>query len=345
MSIEEKLRMEYKRKSRALSVPKEPAAKVVAAFRDMSQDSKSGRHHNGSEKSAHRRTAFWLAAILLLSGFAYGGGKLLFQNQLGLWSLQLFSGGEDMLLDEAASEEIWSSLQDVKRELQPGEAAMVYFAALAESTHPLYRNYPLFGVKNSLWLQESHAQVVNRMRKDGLQVLVPETLPDGYVFSDAFQGEPLSVNAGPEGLLIMEQLQDEIAVSGKRVAWARMKKYEPASNLYTLAYVHEQGDTLLVTVEALEEQRVDQRWVVPNSTQVEELNIRGNKASYTSGDDVPFSATRYYQEVSWSIIDPSHANGQYIYRVGSESKKMGKAELLRLAESFMYPHVELRLAA
>ncbi|MFF2890353.1 hypothetical protein [Paenibacillus sp. NPDC057967] len=345
MSIEEKLRMEYKRKSRALSVPKEPAAEVMAAFRELSQDSKSGRQHSGSEKSAHRRTAFWLTAILLLSGFAYGGGKLLFQNQLGLWSLQLFSGGEDMLLDEAVSEEIWSSLQNVKRQLQPGEAAMVYFAALAESVHPLYRNYPLFGIKEPLWLHESHAQVVSRMRKDGLRVSVPQTLPEQYAFDDAFRGEPLSANAGLEGLQIIKRLRDETDVSGKRVAWMRMKEKEPASSLYTLTYVNEQGDTLLVTVEALAEQRVDQKWVVPNSTQVEELNMGGNKASYTSGEDVPFSASRYYQELSWSIIDPSHANRQYIYRVGSESKGIGKAELLRLAESFVNPHAELRQAA
>jgi len=343
MFIEEKLRMAYRRKSRALTVPTEPSEEVMTAFREMAGDAKRKRHDSG--KTSHRRTVFWLTAILLLSGFAYGGGKLLFQNQLGLWSLKLFSGGDDMVLDEAVSEELWSSLQDVKKELRPGEVAMVYFAALAESSHPLYRNYPLFGIKEPLWFHESHAQVVNRMRKEGLHVAVPQALPGQYVFNDAFRGEPLSANAGLEGVHIMEQLKEEIAASGKRVAWMRMKEFEPASSLYTLAYVNEQGDTLLVTVEALEERRTDQRWIVPDSTQVEKLDLRGNLASYTSGDDVPFSASRYYQEVSWSVAASGQGDKQYIYRVGSESRKVGKEGLIRLAEGFMDQPAPLRQAA
>ncbi|RJX37289.1 hypothetical protein D3P09_23325 [Paenibacillus pinisoli] len=344
MFIEEKLRMAYRRKSRALTAPAEPSDEVMAAFREMASNAKRKRHDGG--KTSHRSTVFWLAAILLLSGFAYGGGKLLFQNQLGLWSLKLFSGGDDMVLDEAVSEEIWSSLQDVKKELRPGEAAMVYFAALAESSHPLYRNYPLFGIKEPLWLHESYAQVVNRMRKEGLHAAVPQALPEQYVFNDAFRGEPLSANAGLEGFNIMQELKDEIAASGKRVAWKRMKELEPpASILYTLAYVNEEGDTLLVTVEALEERRTDQRWVVPGSTQVEELNLGGNLASYTSGEDVPFSASRYYQEVSWSVAASGQGDKQYIYRVGSESRKVGKEGLIRLAEGFTEQPSSLRHAA
>lgn len=347
MSIEERLRAEYQRKSHALSVPAEPSAEVMTAFRGMAQDDPKKRHRSKNGGASHRRTVLWLAAILLLSGFAYGG-KLLFHNQLGLWSVQLFSGGDDMVLDTDTAEEIWSSLQEVKRELQPGEAAMVYFVSLAESSNPLYRNYPLFGVKEPLWLHESHTQVVNRMRKDGLHMSVPDRLSgvaDQYIFDDAFRGEPLGATAGPEGLQMIKLLKDETDASGKRVAWIRMTELEPPASLYTLTYVNELGDTVLVTLEALEEQRSEMKWVVPGSTQIEELDVGGTKASYISGDDVPFSTSRYYQELSWSVIDHRNAGKQYVYRVGSESKRIEKAELLRLAESFTEHIAEVRQAA
>lgn len=328
MSIEEKLRAEFRRRSEHVHAPVQPRAKVLFAFRN---DALHNRHPASQRKrgSMGRHAVIWIAALAILAGFTYGGGKLLFHQQIGLWGMELRSGGEGMDLDKEMAREIYSSVQSVREQLQPGESAFVYLDVLAKSSHPLYRSLPIVGVRQPERITDRH-QLEELLMQNGIRRSMPFELPRGFEFEYAYEGMPVLSPIGTEGMRLKTMLRDEIEATGKRVAWMRIEMQgQDKQRAYTWMYAGSANARLSVTAEAISRKEITYNGIVPDTAEVEEIEINGAKGLYTSNERYPFAESLYYQELSWTRANEDEI--QIVYRIGTDSRDVTREELLEIA--------------
>ncbi|MFD0590375.1 hypothetical protein ACFQZE_20515 [Paenibacillus sp. GCM10027627] len=334
MSIEEKLKCEYKRLAQNLSAPAAMRSEVMEEFRNEFGSRAVGK---GGRRPPLKRIAIYAAVILLLSGFAYGGGKVLFQEREGLWGIQIRSAEEAAPLGTEAVAEIRRSLREVREQLQPGESAVVYLAALADSPVAFYRHNPMMGVKQPLLIAQKE-RIDGMMNEDGFDDLLPESLSGGYHFQSGYKGEPsIRATIGVEGMEAKDTLSKEVRTSGEKYSWKKVRSHEQLILGYTYLYQNESGKQLLVMVEALTEEITLQTVAAPGSKPLERLDIGGASGVYAEQNDSPFVESGYYQELTWTQLKEAGESKQYVYRVGSEQSSVTKEELLAAAEGLARP--------
>ncbi|MBH5319715.1 hypothetical protein I6N90_18110 [Paenibacillus sp. GSMTC-2017] len=327
MSIEEKLKTEYARKSRAINGASEMNPKVMASFR---KNSVAGRTRSYRKQTKTTRwTIGVVLAVIVLSGFAYGSSKLLADDKFGRWSFQLRTASEDMTLDKAVLNEISTKREEIRSHLEPGESAYLYVSALAESSHSLYRSMPMIGVFQPILIDEFEG-AEQLLTQSGIGVIIPMELPNQFRFKHAYQGEAdISFSFTKDAPQIQQVLKKESKDTGKGITWMKIEDERKLLNKVTLIYSNAVGEQLSIMVEVISSDEHNMNLIAPKSVQYEELKVKGLNAHYTSSDSVPFSKSHFYQNVMWT---ETAGNSQYVINIGTESSNVPKGILVRAAE-------------
>ncbi|OPA79221.1 hypothetical protein BVG16_09010 [Paenibacillus selenitireducens] len=327
MSIEEKLRQEYLQESRRLETFPSLDRHVLDIYR------KEMKKNRGMVDMARRTKLPKIAAVLLivglLSGFAYVGGKLLFQENQGPWRVEARTSGDNFTLQHISAEQIRSKMAEVKSTLAAGEAAVIYFADLEKEANPLLRQVPMVGVSQPELVSDWN-QWQGRLQEHDISVPVPQVIAGQFTFEAGQLGSPLVGDLDKEGLRMLDQLKQESQDTGNSIVWQKVQGYNPVLETYSYTYHSEAGERLFVTLVEAPAEKISMKLTLPDSTAYEEVSIHGVKAHYTSHSQMFYSESNQYQELFWTQTYGEHS---YMVKVGSDSPNITKAQLIQAAES------------
>ncbi|GKU77520.1 hypothetical protein [Paenibacillus sp. L3-i20] len=326
MSIEEKLTNEFARKSQQLNGTGEMDPKVMGAYRKSVMKGRKSLLRGSFGTT--RWTIGIVIAVVLLSGFAYGGSKLLMEDKFGQWSFQLRTSSEEITLDDTTAKEVRESIAEIRAHLQPGESAYIYSAALAESPQSFIRIMGTFGIYQPVEINDWERAMEMLKAKTSI-VNMPRELPDQFVFQSAHQGGfqyDIPVIVPPD---MVDKLQKESEDTGKQVTWMRALKDSHIPGDITFIYSNALNEQITITIRPITSDRTTQKMIAPKSVQYETFKVNGMNAHYTSNSQFFLSNSNYFQNLMWTQVN---GKAQYVINAGSDSPKVKKETLVQTAK-------------
>lgn len=324
MSIEHQLKKEFQVNSKNVVCPSSVDSQMKDIFRKYREEGQ--RETRVARKWKPSYAAIIAVLFVLLSGFAYAGGKLLFQENNGNVSISV-TAFEKLNLEQAKLNKISHALSDVKVQLKSGETAVVYFADLEKEE--LFRKLPLLPVAKPEVTTNLDAWKTI-LSNNNIANTLPDTLLGTFRFAEGMEGGPFGPSIGPEAGELLKEMKAESKKTGQDVLWRRTAAplnmpIEP----FTSVYRNKQQETIYVTVESVKE-KVDVKLMTPDSTKYDELDINGSKAHYFKNENFLFFTSQFYQEISW--VEGS-GTATTIRRVGSDSPAVTKEQLAEAAKA------------
>ncbi|TBL77259.1 hypothetical protein [Paenibacillus thalictri] len=327
MSIEQKLRQEYGMQAQRLVSPSSLDTRVLERFRQETAGSRKAVRP--VSRILFRNALVAVVVFVLLSGFAYAGGKLLFIDKSGSWRIEHRTGGNDFALQHITAEQIRSSLKQVKSELAAGETAVVYFAELEKEANPLYREMPLLVVSNMAPITDWEVWSSMWKAGEGLSLAPSQRLGDGFQFQEGKEGYAYGGVMSTEGVAQLGPLRQEAKETGRSVVWHQLPTSDVPVEAYTATYRNAEGERIFVTMQAAAAEEITEKVTVPDSIRYEEVPLHGLKAHYQKNDSFLFSETGQFANLLW--IQPA-TSGTIKIDVGSDSPNVTKERLVRAAE-------------
>ncbi|CAG7617370.1 hypothetical protein PAESOLCIP111_02016 [Paenibacillus solanacearum] len=326
MSIEQRLKQQLERQAQALRPSAELHDRILQQYRKQASGGKRGWRPG---RIGVPQAAVFAVLLVLLSGFAYAGGKLLFVEEHGPLRVEYRTTGDSFALKHVSTEEVQRATADVKRQLADGESAVVYFAGLEQEANPLYRAVPLIVVNKPETIAD-RAVWADQLKRLKLTSGIPETLAGDFRFLEGAAGAPFGGAVPDEGMKLLDSLKQESKQTGSKSVWKKLSaSAQPPIVTYTTTYVNAQQEKMYLTVESVEGGATVQV-TAPDSALHEQLSVKGNKAHYWNNDQFVFSGSGRYQTVSWTEASDG---GTRTIGLGSDSPLMTKERLVRAAES------------
>lgn len=323
MSIEQKLKDEFKQHNKTMVCPSSIDLRVMNLYRERLMEKRGERLMRRNRKWS--KAALVVLIITVLSGFAFAGRTLLFEETKGNLTISAEAlKGVD--LSETQLESIRKARKEVNTQLKVGESAVVYLSALDNvSSLPII---PMIqpDLNNDLntWRTELLEQHFN--------VLPPDSLLGSYTFAGGMKNYPFGTLEGSERDMkaLVEELKDGSESSGKEFSW---KKIDSTSSLplitYTSVYRNKNQNTLYYLIQQIaSDSKIRLNMLTPSSTTYEEMDLNGHTARYFKNNSFVFTDSQFYQEISWMIEEEGQAT---IYTIGSDSPEMTKEQLIEAA--------------
>ncbi|GIO99700.1 hypothetical protein J14TS5_47860 [Paenibacillus lautus] len=324
MSIEQQLKDEFQQNAKNVVCPSSIDLRVMNVYREQMLEKK------GEQPMRRRRK--WSKAVLVIlliavvSGFAYAGRTLLFEETKGNMTMSAETL-EDLKLSKTQLESIRQARNEVKAQLNPGESAVVYLTDLDN-----VKRLPFIPVS-----QPDVNEDLDTWRKAltdrHFDVLPPDSLLGTYRFTGGMELSPFGAYAGSETDIaaLLEELKAESEESGKDYIWRKTSIPTSFPLLsYTTAYRNSDQETLYLVMETTPDSKVKLQTLAPSSAKYEEMELNGHAAHYLINDSYVYTDSHVYQEISWMIEKEGQA---IIYRLGSDSPAMTKERLMEAAKS------------
>ncbi|KOP68162.1 hypothetical protein AMS62_25100 [Bacillus sp. FJAT-18019] len=324
MSIEEQLKEEFKLNAKNVVCPPTIDLRVMNACREQMLEKKG-------EQPMRRRGKLSKAIMLILliavvSGFAYAGRTLLFEETKGNMTMSA-AKLEEFKLSKAQLEGIRQARNEVKAQLNPGDSAVVYLTDLEDVT-----SMPFFPVS-----QPEVNEDLNTWRTvlmdHHFDVVPPDSLLGTYRFAGGMELSPFGVFWGSETDMaaLQEDMKVESELSGKDMVWRITQAPSSLPMLsYTTTYRNSEQETLYLVMEAALDSKVKVQLVTPSTTKYEKMDLNGYSAHYFKNDSYIYTDNNFYQEISWMTEREGRA---IIYRIGTDSPSMTKEKLMEAAQS------------
>ncbi len=321
MSIEEQLQQAFRAHANTISPPPAVDAAVAAMYRGQAMGRRGVMYRMKSRRMS--RIAIAALAVVVLSGFAYAGSKLLFQQEKGNVGLS-YRAIEEFTIPSETLESIRIHLNEVKEQLEPGERAVVYMEDLK-----IVRRIgmdPILGVDNPVRITTLEAWQ-SKLAEAGAGITLPNALLGGtYSFAEGFEGYPHGSALGVSALELLPELEAESRETGRDVIWRQTDAADIPFQGYTTTYRN--GDEQIhYTVEPMKE-KMKIESIMNGMAVLEKVQVDGYEAAYTYNDNSMFTDSHVYQEIAWL----EEQEGQtLIHRVGSDSGGVTKEQLVEAA--------------
>lgn len=320
MPIEQQLKTEFQQNSKNLVSPPSLDSRIMTAYREHMVQ-KRGRNHMRKLWKLPNVALIGLIFVLLC-GFAYAGGKMLFQEEQGNVQVRLTENMQ-LTLDSSALEKIRHSLSEVKAQLNTGETAIVYFDESA------------VGVKDFSLQAVSNPEVIRDLGQwkaaVGEAAHIPASLSETFQFVEGMKSSPFGAFMDLDALKQLDDMKDESKETGKDVVWRKIPtKSTPGIHTYTSVYRSPQQETIYYSLETITNVNVKMEEMTPPSTVYESLDLNGHTAHYTMNNQSLYGASNLYQNIMWI---EEQGDQTIIYKVGTDSPTMTKQQLLDAARS------------
>lgn len=323
MSIEQKLKDEFKQHNKNIVCPSSIDLRVNNLYRERLME-KRGEHLMRRNKK-WSKVALVVLIITVLSGFAFAGRTLLFEESKGNLTISA-EALQGVDLSETQLESIRKARKEVNAQLNVGESAVVYLSALDNVS-----SLPIIPM-----IQPDLNNNLNSWRSELLEhhfnVLPPDSLLGSYVFAGGMKKYPFGTLEGSESDMkaLAQELKTGRESSGKEFSW---KKIDSTSSLplttYTSVYRNNNQDTLYYLIQQIApDSKIRLNMLTPSSTTYEELDLNGHTARYFKNNTFVFTDSQAYQEISWMTEEEGQAT---IYTIGSDSPEMTKEQLIEAA--------------
>ncbi|MNM81011.1 hypothetical protein D3C81_929980 [compost metagenome] len=320
MSMEKQLKNEFQISSRNIVPPPSLDSRIMAAYTDYLVEKKEKRQVKRLWKLPN--IALIGLIFILLCGFAYAGGMLLFQEKQGNVQLNL-TANKEITLESSLLEKIRHSLSEVKANLKTGETAVVYFAEL--------------GINSYAFQSVSNPEVVKDLGSWNKAVThhnttdhIPESLLGTFKFVEGMESPAYGAFIDNTAFKLLDDMKAESKKTGKDVVWRKTSAVsKPVLNFHTSVYRNSQQQTIYYSLETPNE-KIKMEGVTPPSTVYEDLDIRGHQVHYTMNDQSLYGASNVYQNIMWI---EEKGDQTIIYQVGTDSPSVTKQQLIQAARS------------
>ncbi|ANY76149.1 hypothetical protein BBD41_28220 [Paenibacillus ihbetae] len=324
MSIEQQLKDEFQHNAKNVVCPPSIDMRVMSAYKEQVKEKK------GDQPMERRRR--WPKAVMVIlmiavvSGFAYAGRTLLFEDTRGNMTMSAITL-EELKLSKSQLERISQARNEVKAQLNPGESAVVYLTDLGN-----VRSLPFIPVSQPDVNEDLDAWR-KALKERHFDRMPPDSILGTYRFAGGMELSPFGTYMGSEtdSAALLEELKAEIEETGQDYIWR--KTPAPASLpllTYTTVYRNADHATLYLIMENAPDSRVKIQLLAPPSAEHEELDLNGHAAHYFKNDSYVYTDSHFYQEISWMI---EQGGKSVIYRLGSDSPAMSKEQLVEAAKN------------
>lgn len=323
LSIEKRLAEEFERDSR--QCPSSLDIRIAAEYRQQVMQQR-GTPFMSKRRKMPKYVLITLI-VILVCGFGYAGGKLLYSDH---GKLSVSNRTEQKLaFKQEDVTKIRGSLKQVKAQLSPGETAVVYL-----------RDYDLevegipvvFGINNPEIIPVDAWKTT--LQQQGVLEKLPETLLGSYTLAEGMETSPFQANLGTEAYTVLDQLKAEAKKSGSEMLWHTTDASDDIIATYTSVYRNAAAsDTLYLTWQIA---GGDMNPVIfqlsPPGVVSEDVEMNGLTAHYLKNDQSLFGQSSLLQDVTWlsQTGDKSVA-----YHVQTDSLTMTKEQLVEAAKSLL----------
>jgi hypothetical protein len=322
MSLEQKLKMEYKKQAERVEVSKSLDTKILHLFDEH-------RNSNKSRGSIFRGPKLVIAVLtfMLLVGFGYAGSQLLSSINMGDAIIEV-SKDKHLDLEEVSPDQIRKDIQYVKEQLQAGESALVYISEFKKEKHRFYNELPGFIVTNPL-IEKDYDESLKLLETEFSNVHHPEKLLRSYSFAGAFKGSPLEGGKLLEDLEVFNVLSEKAKKENKRMLWEKLNARDPIIPAYTLIYSIPQGGNIYLTLEKIPNTKAKLKMAISEATTFEEVTINDQKGYYFKNPEQFLIPTGEYQEMKWI---KKLGDETIIYSLASDTLTLSKDELMLIVK-------------
>ncbi len=322
LSIEKQLAEGFERDSR--KCPSDLDVRITAEYRQhvMHQRGKSLMF----KKSKMPKFVVVTLILILVCGFGYAGGKLLFFDH---GKLSVSNRTEQKLeFKQEDVAKIRGSLQQVKAQLSPGESAVVY---LRDYDLEVDGTSVVFGINNPLLIPVEAWKTA--LQQQGVKEKLPETLLGSYHLAEGMETSPFQATLGTDDYAILDELKAEGKKSGSEMLWRKTGASNDIVATYTSVYRNAAGDTLYLTwqIAGSDSNSVIFQLSPPGITS-EDAQIGGITAHYLKNDQSLFGQSPVHQDVTWLSQTGDKA---VAYHVQTDSVSMTKEQLVEAAKSLL----------
>lgn len=323
MSIEQQLKDEYQQNAKNVVCPPSIDIRIMNAYRERMLEKKG-------EQPLERRRAWSKAVMVILliavvSGFAYAGRTLLFEETKGNMAMSAVTLKE-LKLSKAQLESISQARNEIKAQLNPGESAIVYLTDLDN-----VKSLPFIPVSQPD-VNENLDSWRNLIASRNIADQIPDSLLGTYRFAGGMELSPFGAYVGSERDIaaLLEEFKAESEETGKDVIWRKTPVPTSLPLLtYTTVYRNSDQETLYLSLETARDSKVKLQMTAPPSAKYEEFDLNGHSAHYFKNDSHIYTDSHFYQEISWMF---EHDGDAIIYRLGSDSPAITKEQLMKAAK-------------
>ena len=323
MSIERQLRQAFRKHADTISPPPAVDAAISAAYlRHRVEKSEVKRMKMRKRLS---RAAVAALVIAVLSGFAYAGSKLLFEQEKGHVGLK-YRAVEQFTIPKETAERIRFQLNAVKEQLEPGEKAVVYLKDM-KIVEPLGLD-PVLGVDKPEPVASLEAWQAMLTDTGAVAELPSELLNGTYHFAEGFVGYPFLGALGLSAMELVPELAAESEATGQAAVWREYVPDDLPVTGYTTVYRNGEH-TIYFTVDPIAEPLRFEA-MMSGDAALEQVQVDGAEAAYTRNENSLFADSGVYQEITWL---EEREGRTVIHSVGTDSDAVSKEQLLEAAGS------------
>ncbi|WP_282937924.1 hypothetical protein [Paenibacillus sp. RC67] len=324
MSIQNQLKSELQQYAGQLTFPRELDGRVELIFNAYAVKKLRRASLRGGKRA---RIALVAACIFLFSGVAYAS-NLLYTLQSSKVQIEVTKNAAAGLPD-SLNEQIRETFREVRSQLAPGEAAVVYVQPLEQRKLPAVTLliHPVAYMDITQWKKQ--------VDQAGIQLKAPSVLPQGYAFVRGELQPEVGMIDAPSYAVYEKQLKQQARETKQTIVW--QKAATPsigAGVLYSpgLIYANAHNDQIEVRYQLLPatDEHLDIKMVTGDKTTGEEVDVAGQEGYYTVNHQSVFADKGEARDVSWM---EQTVGGTILYHVMTSSPNVTKEELLAVAKS------------
>lgn len=319
MSIEKQLSEAFKHNEVSLHCPPSLDNRIMAEYEQAVMN--KGSNVYMMKKRRLPKVALIALVVALLCGFAYGS-KLLFSDSTNQLSYQ-FNSSEAFHLNAETFEHARATLQEVKTQLAPGEAGIVYMPEI-------FKDYPLYGVTNPDYIADKQ-QWELVLEEHGLTEQLPDSLLEGaYSFKAGAVDEYPLISLEQNGLLAEMEAEKKTSNNDQPVWRLSDSTTNPIMTSYISVYEDENEEAIRLSWQIYDEVVSKINGFTSPTTEYEEYDLNGKKVHYTKNNQSLYTESDVLQSAMWMV----EKDGQsFIYTIESDSPSMTKEKLIDAVKS------------
>ncbi|WP_433943836.1 hypothetical protein [Paenibacillus sp. SN-8-1] len=318
--MENQLKNEFQQNSKNIVPSPTLDSRIMAVYRECLTEKKEKKQMKRLRKLPNIAVIGLL--FVLLCGFAFVGGKLLFQEEQGDVKVN-FTANEEITLESSLLEKMRHSLSEVKANLKKGEIAVLYFAELGMNSYAFQSVSNPEVVKNL----DSWSRTVTQHNPTEH---IPESLLETFKFTQGMESPAYGAFIDSAAFKLLDDMKAESKKTGQDVIWRKTTaKSKPVFNFYTSLYRNEEQQTIYYTLQ-IPNEKVMMEGITSPSSVYEDLNIQGHQAHYTLDKQSLYGASNIYQNIMWI---EEKGDQTLIYQVGTDSPSVTKQQLIQAAQN------------
>jgi hypothetical protein len=318
MQIDNQIAEAFKTKAMEITSPEELDARIIRRYEKQAQRERE-RTMQPKKKRILVMTIVGLIALMIM-GFTVQYMVKMGDDRI---SLEYYASG-NRSYDPINGSIVRGQLQQIKEQLKVGESAYVYSHEIAKLT-PNLGDFLYAEYISNPYVVEDYEMWQQKLGEENADYKLPVTVLESLTFVGGEEEFPFGGVINQRE--IVDQLQDEIKVSGKNLAWSKIERDRTEFPVFTSVYRDENQEEVKVSMEIF----TDKVKKVGRSVGTHErVMINGTEADYFFNNRFLYSESNEYQSLVWveTLEDKS-----IVYSIGSSGKHMTKERLISLGES------------